>query len=56
MAGEMEFEPGTAEVELANNGVGWAQNDAYSLLAVSDDIGSGARAPAPRPRTSPRWA
>jgi hypothetical protein len=50
VAGPMEFELGTAEVDLTNNGVGWAQNDAYSLLAVSEAIPSGAPgtgAPAP---------
>ncbi len=42
VAGPMAFLTATAEVELENEGVGWAQNDAYSLLAVSDDIPTGA--------------
>ena len=42
VAGPMVFDAGTAAVDLTNGGVGWAQNDAYSLLAVSDDIPTGA--------------
>jgi hypothetical protein len=42
VAGPMAFGGLTATVDLTNSGVGWAQNDAYSLLAVSDDIPTGA--------------
>lgn len=49
-AGPMVFDAGVAPVDLTNNGVGWAQNDAYSLLAVSPDIprgGAGTGTPVP---------
>ena len=39
---------------LTNTGVGWAQNDAYTLLAVSPDIPGGAGHWRADPR-SPRW-
>ena len=38
----MVFDAGTAAVTLRNRGVGVAQNDAYTLLAVSPDLPSGA--------------
>jgi subtilisin family serine protease len=41
VAGPMTFSGGVASVNLDNQGVGWAQNDAYSLLAVSPDIPRG---------------
>ena len=49
-AGSMVFGGPVATVSLDNQGVGWAQNDAYTLLAVSPDIptgtpGSGAPTP-----------
>jgi subtilisin family serine protease len=46
----LAFQGGTATVNLKNKGVGWAQNDAYTLLAVSPDIPEGpAGAGAPTP-------
>jgi len=52
--GELEFDYtpgfGVADVDLTNNGVGDAQNDAYTLIATSPDIPSGAAgAGAPTP-------
>jgi hypothetical protein len=50
IAGAMAFSGGAAAVDLTNNGAGWAQNDAYSLLAVSPDIprgGKGTGTPTP---------
>jgi hypothetical protein len=50
VAGPMVFDAGTAAVDLTNDGVGWAQNDAYSLLAVSPDVPRGSKgAGAPTP-------
>jgi subtilisin family serine protease len=50
VAGPMEFSDGIASVVLDNQGVGMAQNDGYSLLAVSPDIPRGlAGAGAPTP-------
>jgi minor extracellular serine protease Vpr len=46
----LNFEGGVDVVDLTNNGVGTAQNDAYSLLAVSPDIpegGLGQQSPTP---------
>jgi minor extracellular serine protease Vpr len=34
---------GQDDIELRNRGLGWAQNDAYALLATSPDIPEGAR-------------
>lgn len=46
----LTFEEGVDVVDLTNNGVGTAQNDAYSLLAISDDLpegGLGEQSPTP---------
>lgn len=46
----LTFGDGVDSVDLTNNGVGTAQNDAYSLLAVSDDLpegGLGEQSPTP---------
>ncbi len=49
--GVLTFQPdGTDEILLTNNGAGTAQNDAYSLLAVSPNLpegGPGEQAPTP---------
>jgi minor extracellular serine protease Vpr len=37
----LNFEGGMDVVDLTNNGVGWAQNDAYSLLAISPNLPEG---------------
>ncbi len=39
----LTFSGGIDVVDLTNTGVGTAQNDAYSLLAISDDIPAGGR-------------
>ncbi len=39
----LEFEGGVDVIDLTNTGVGTAQNDAYSLLALSPDIPEGGR-------------
>ncbi|MBN2112997.1 MAG: S8 family serine peptidase [Acidimicrobiia bacterium] len=41
IAGPMTFAAGMATVDLNNIGAGWAQNDAYTLIATSPDIPSG---------------
>jgi hypothetical protein len=46
----LNFDEGVDVVDLTNNGVGMAQNDAYSLLAVSGNMpegSSGAQSPTP---------
>jgi hypothetical protein len=47
---KLNFTGGLDVIDLTNNGVGTAQNDAYSLLAVSDNLPEGApggQAPTP---------
>jgi subtilisin family serine protease len=46
----LTFEDGMDVIDLTNNGVGTAQNDAYALIGVSDDLPEGeqgAQAPVP---------
>jgi subtilisin family serine protease len=46
----LNFDGGVDLIDLTNNGVGTAQNDAYSLLATSPDLpegGPGAQSPTP---------
>ena len=47
---KLNFDGGVDVIDLTNNGVGTAQNDAYSLLAVSPDMpegGPGEQSPTP---------
>ena len=47
---ELNLQSGVDEISLTNNGVGTAQLDAYTLLAVSDNMpegGPGEQAPTP---------
>jgi hypothetical protein len=46
----LNFEAGIDVIDLTNNGVGTAQNDAYALLAISDNLpegGIGEQSPTP---------